>query len=235
MEFMIDDSENIEQDFSKITSLIGEKSRSIMLWNLLDGRAYTATELAICANISRQSCSNHLLKMVEANLLTVVKQGRHKYFKLANENVARVIESIGYLLPQKNQIKKQITKNEKKGIKYARTCYDHLAGKIAVEITESLMKNEIIIFRPDKYEISEKGKKWFRNLAVNTDELQNVKRKFAFPCLDWSERKFHIGGALGAAILDLFIQKGWVRKSKFSREITLTGIGELELSKILKY
>ena len=223
----------IDLDFGKLASLIGEKSRAIMLWNLLDGRAYTATELAVSADISRQACSNHLQKLTEANLLQVVKSGRHKYYRFANDKVAQIIENLASLIPVES-ISFQKTKPEKIGIKYARSCYDHLAGTLACNLTDVMLMKKIIVYSDKTFIITEHGVDWFYKIGINVLKLNEFKRKLAFPCLDWSERKHHIGGSLGAAILNLLIQKDWVIKSKYSREIIVTGIGELELDKILK-
>ena len=226
-------SNQVDLDFSKLASLIGEKSRAIMLWNLLDGRAYTATELAVSADISRQACSNHLQKLIEANLLQVVKSGRHKYYRFANDKVAQIIENLASLIHVDSK-SFQKTKQEQVGIKYARSCYDHLAGTLACNLTDVMLKKKIIVYSDKTFNITDHGVEWFYKIGINVLKLNELKRKLAFPCLDWSERKNHIGGSLGAAILNLFIQKDWVIKSKNSREIILTGIGELELSKILK-
>lgn len=231
-DFMNDELENLEQNFSKAASLIGEKSRSVMLWNLLDGRAYTATELAVCANISRQTCSAHLAKMVEANLLSVIKQGRHKYYKFADDNAPRVIESIGGLLAPHDTGKHALKTADKKGIMYARTCYDHLAGKLAVDITSSLVSGGIIIGRKDGYSVTGEGEKWFSSHNIAINKLMKLKRKFAYPCLDWSERKSHIGGALGTAILNLLYKNDWIRKTSYSREVIITGKGKTGLNKL---
>src|SRR5687768_3649137 len=192
---MNNDTEKIEQHFGQVTSLIGERSRAIMLWNLLDGRAYTATELAICADISAQAASNHLSKLVKANLLATDNQGRHKYYRFRNDKVAQAIETIASLLPMndKNDKKDTIQKN---GIRYARTCYDHLAGRVGVTITNGLLQKKILIEQKSNYTVSVEGIKWFGAIGIDVDAVRKLKRKFAYPCLDWSERKHHLGGSL---------------------------------------
>jgi DNA-binding transcriptional ArsR family regulator len=232
MECMNNDIEKIEQHFSQVTSLIGERSRAIMLWNLLDGRAYTATELAVCADVSAQAASNHLSKLVKANLLAVDNQGRHKYYRFRNDKVAQIIETIASLLPIDNNDKqKEIA--QLNGIRYARTCYDHLAGKTGVAITNALLQKKILIEQKNNYTVSVQGIKWFREIGIDIDIVRQAKRKFAYPCLDWSERKHHLGGALGAVLLNTIANKDWVRKIKQSREVIITGTGKKELSKRL--
>ncbi|TJY36047.1 ArsR/SmtB family transcription factor [Pontimicrobium aquaticum] len=222
----------VENQFSKIASLIGDKTRSIMLWSLLDGKAYTATELAVSANITRQSASNHLSKLMEAKLILVEKQGRHRYFRLANEKVAQVIESMASLiLDEKIEIKKSA---EAKKLAFARTCYDHLAGKLSVEIVTSLMEQKIITLNDNSFEITDYGKDWFVELGINVESLKNEKRSFAHKCLDWTERRHHIAGALGAAILKNFLEKDWIRRKQNTREVIVTSLGESMLSEKLK-
>jgi len=221
--------EEFEDEFSQIASIIGDKSRSIILWNLLDGRAYTATELATSANISLQSASNHLAKMIKSNILSVEKQGRHRYFKYANAEVAQVIESMASLVPLNMELKKMKTP-KLNDFTYARTCYDHLAGSVGVKITNSLLDNKIIEISGKKYIVTESGKKWFSKIGLNINTIKLQKRSFAHQCLDWSERKHHIAGALGASLLDIMIEKDWIRKKKNSREVIITSFGKIELS-----
>ncbi len=220
----------LENQFSQIASLLGDKCRSVMLWNLLDGRAYTATELSLCADISAQSASNHLSKLVCANILTVEKQGRHRYYKYANSDVARVIESMTSLLPL-NQKNKRKEEPGAVGITYTRTCYDHMAGKIGVEITNSLIKKGIIEAAGNKYDVSSFGNSWFKSVGINVNEIKLQKRLFAYPCLDWSEKKHHLAGALGASFLQMMLDEDWIRRIKNSREIIITSKGKIELKR----
>lgn len=224
--------EVIEQHFGKIAGLIGEKSRAIMLWNLLDGRAYTATELAMCADISKQACSNHLSKLVEGNLLTIENQGRHKYYRFANDRVAHAVENIAYLLPDLNHFEKLSPKSTE-GIKYARTCYDHIAGSLGVKIAGGMLKKEIIREKDKKYIVTAEGASWLESFGINLPALQHMKRKLAYPCLDWSERKHHIAGALGAAILNAFLDRDWIRQKTNTRELLITPLGMMKLSECL--
>ena len=231
MVFMNNQSIEIEKHFGHIASLIGEKSRAIMLWNLLDGRAYTATELAGAADVSFQSASNHLSQLLNAGLLRSEKQGRHKYYRFAGDQVAKAIENIAGLMPAASIDK---STNQIIGIKYARTCYDHLAGRMGVQLTHSLLKNRWLIAYDDRYELSGIGDKQFQSMGIDVAATRKQNRKFAYPCLDWSERNHHLGGALGAALLQSMIDKDWVRKIKHSREILITGKGKVEVSKLFK-
>ncbi|WP_299105376.1 helix-turn-helix transcriptional regulator [uncultured Tenacibaculum sp.] len=224
--------ESLENDFSEIASLLGDKSRAIMLWNLLDGRAYTATELANCSGVSLQSASNHLAKLLQNNILIVEKQGRHRYYRFSSPEVAQVIESMASLLSLQKDYKK-VKRPKTTAFTYARTCYKHLAGEVGVKITEVLISQEIIAPLEKQYVVTNKGKHWFLNLGINTEEIQDVKRSFAHQCLDWSERKHHIAGALGDAFLEMMLANDWFRKHKNTRELVLTSKGSFQLKKLL--
>jgi len=218
-------------EFSNIASLIGEPARATMLWSLSDGRAYTATELAIVSGISAQSASNHLNKLVEADLLKVEKQGKHRYYRVAKPEVAQAIESLANLITEKKTISKK--NNYKNGeIQYCRTCYDHLAGKIAVDLTRSLLKQKILILKEEEFLLSAKGEKWFGKLGIDVNSLERTKRHFAKPCLDWTERKYHLAGSLGAALLKQLQKLKWVSTKANSRIVLLTKKGENELRKL---
>ncbi len=222
----------VENQFTKVASLIGDKVRAMILWSLLDGKAYTATELGTLSNTSRQSVSNHLSKLMEAKLICVEKQGRHRYFRLANEQVAQVIESMASLISNhKMEIKKSV---EAQKLACARTCYDHLAGKLAIKIEKSLIYQDIIILHDKSYRVTDFGNVWFENLGIDIDNLKSKKRSFAHSCLDWTEREHHIAGALGAAILEMCLKKDWIRRKQNSREIIITPLGERKFKEELK-
>jgi len=166
--------------------------------------------------------------MIKANIITVEKQGRHRYFKYASEEIAQIIESIAGLIPLNDEYKK-IKTNKLTNFTYARTCYDHLAGCLGVKITASLVDQKIIEISDKNYRVTKLGKKWFSEMDIDTDTIQLKKRSFAHQCLDWSERKHHIAGALGASLLEAMIKKDWIRKKINSRELILTSKGKLAL------
>jgi len=223
----------MEKEIGYITSLIGDPVRTNILWTLLDGRAYTATELAICADTSPQNISMHLSKLVQANLLTVESQGRHKYYKFSSREVAYVIEAIGSLIPT-DKHKKIVNHPDNSAIRYCRTCYDHLAGKVGVLLTEGMVKQNIIEFNDSVCHVTKKGISFFSKLEIDTVELKSKRRIFARPCLDWSERKYHLAGSLGAAFLNKMLSLDCFRKVKNSRVITITSKGQLTLYDMLK-
>jgi DNA-binding transcriptional ArsR family regulator len=223
----------MEDQFIKTATLIGDATRASILWNLLDGRAFTATELAIAAETSAQNISMHLGKLLDANLICVEKQGRHKYYRFSNKEVAYAVEAMANLIP-KPEISTKNRSEEYPPIKYCRTCYDHLAGKIGVALADSLLEQKIIIENKGIFEIAPEGKKWFLDFGINVEDAQKQKRIFLKRCLDWSERRNHIAGAVGAMLLDKMLTNDWIRKTKDSRAITITGKGERELFKYFK-
>jgi len=218
----------MEDQFIKTATLIGDATRASILWNLLDGRAFTATELAIAVETSAQNISMHLAKLLDANLISVEKQGRHKYYRFSNKEVAYAVEAMANLIPKpKVAVKKK--SEDYPPIKYCRTCYDHLAGKMGVALADSLLEQKIISEINGIFEISTEGEKWFSDFGINIKEAQKQKRIFLKPCLDWSERRNHIAGSIGALLLDKMISEDWLRRTKDSRAITITGKGEKEL------
>jgi len=223
----------MENQFVKTAALIGDPTRAAIMWTLLDGRAFTATELAIIANTSPQNISMHLTKLLEGNLLSVEKQGRHKYYRFSSKEVAYAVEAMANLIPKPEIASKKESENYPP-IKYCRTCYDHLAGKIGVALTDSLLEQKIILNKNDAFEISSEGKKWFSDFGINLEEAQKQKRIFLKPCLDWSERRNHLAGSVGALLLNKMITEDWIRKTKDSRAIIVTGKGEKELLKYFK-
>lgn len=222
----------IEKQFSSIVSLIGEPSRARMLYTLLDGRAFTATELAIQADVSAQSASMHLMKLVKADLLVVENQGRHRYFRYAKPEVAYVIEAIHSLIPDELLNKSQSV-SVMTDFKYCRTCYDHLAGRVSVMITKSLLERKFMEICDGQYEVTQVGVKWFADIDICVEELRKGKRAFAQQYLDWSERRHHLAGALGAALLNKMLEKDWIHRGKSSRTVTVTSLGQIELHRRL--
>ncbi|RAJ08623.1 DNA-binding transcriptional ArsR family regulator [Chitinophaga skermanii] len=217
----------MENQFRHLTSLIGDPVRSIILWTLLDGRAYTAMELAICADTSPQNISMHLSKLLAADLLTVERQGRHRYYRFSRQEVAYAIEALANLIPQKKN-KKPVTTIDT-DIKYCRSCYDHLAGKVGVLLTENLVTKRVIELDDKAYQVTQKGIKFFSELGIDVATLKDKRRLFAVPCLDWSERKYHLAGSLGAAMLAQLLELDWMRRKKDSRAIYITAKGSSEL------
>lgn len=223
----------MEKEIGYITSLIGDPVRTNILWSLLDNRAYTATELAIRADTSRQNISMHLSKLVQADLLTVERQGRHKYYRFSKPEVAYAIEAIGNLIPN-DKHKKIVSNTENSSVKYCRTCYDHLAGKVGVLFTEGLLEQKFIYLHGSTYIVTKAGITFFSELEINIDGLKKNRRIFARPCLDWSERRHHLAGSLGAAVLDKILSLDYIRRTENSRAMVITSKGKQYLYDMFK-
>jgi DNA-binding transcriptional ArsR family regulator len=221
---------NANAPFLSVASLIGEPARAKMLWNLLDGRAYTAGELAAAADISSTSASNHLAKLLNASILKVEVQGRHRYYSFSRPEIAYVIESLATL------VRRDVMLKEKEGLKpitYCRSCYDHLAGYVGVQITEAFEKAEWLASDASGYLVTSKGWRHLKHFGIEKYLLTNPRRSLCRQCLDWSERRPHLAGALGALLLAKMLENNWLRRVKFSRAIIITSKGQQQLQTLL--
>lgn len=223
----------VEDRFIWISGLISEPTRARILWNLLDGRAYTAGELALVADISATSASNHLSKLLEADIVKVESQGRHRYYSFSRPEVAYAVEALANLAggSDKEIVKQQGTM--KSGVKFCRTCYDHLAGYVGVKVTEALQKGGMILPSNSEYLITDKGWSWASDIGIYKHEFTNNRRPLTRQCLDWSERKPHLAGHFGAKILLRMLDKQWFRRVQFSRELVITSSGQQKLNELL--
>lgn len=195
-----------------------------MLTVLLDNSSRPASELAHLAGISQQSASMHLSKLLQGGLLTVVPQGRHRYYRLSSAEVASALESLGTIASSKASF--DTPRRGPQDIRHIRTCYDHMAGEIAVEISDALCRRKILLDGAGRnFEITQKGERWFRNIGIDCRLLKDEKRHFAVRCLDWTERRYHIGGSLGCVLLTHFQTRDWVKAKTGSRALRLTEKG----------
>ena len=214
-----------------IAALIGDHARAEVLTALLSDRALTATELAEVAGVTKQTISAHLAKLVEAKLVAVESQGRHRYFRLADTDVAQLLESLMGVAFRTGAVRARASPREP-ALRKARVCYDHLAGEVGVRIYESLVKKRALVPGADGLELSARGRRFFRKLAIDIDPLSRQKRAFCRACLDWSERRHHLAGALGAALLARLVELGWAKRARDSRVVSLTPSGQQALHRI---
>ncbi len=215
---------------AEIAALIGDPARANMLALLMDGRAYTATELANAAGVSPQTASGRLAKLSDGRLLTVVPQGRHRYFRLASPLVATALEALAAVDGAPRHRPRTSCDVE---LREARTCYDHLAGRVAVQITAALLRDGHLVAHPGHFDLTDDGKIFFKQrLGIDIDALSKHKRALTRNCLDWSERRPHLGGALGAMLASVAIKQGWLVRSPRSRALTITRRGEAALAEI---
>lgn len=223
---------DLHPDFavSTIAAAIGEPARARMLYSLMDGHARTSTELAVVAGVSPSTASVHLQRLKSANLVRVIDQGKHRFYSLEGPQVARALEGLSVLagLPRKKFVPG--TPSE---LRTARTCYDHLAGTIGVALHDRFHVLGWLAratSRADKsYSVTAEGEKAFAALGLDLTAARSLRRRFAPPCLDWSERRPHIGGALGAALLKLALRRKWVEQHLDSRALHITRLGHREM------
>ena len=215
-------------DLAAVASLIADPARASMLSALLGDNALPAGELARLARITPQTASTHLAKLVKGNLLSVTALGRHRYFRLRDQNVAQALESLA-LLAGPARVTSLNDSLERKAIHRARTCYDHLAGALGVGLTQALMDHGFVEYHGDAYEVTQAGETWFDSFGIDCSELQQKRRAFVKSCLDWSERKPHLAGALGAAVLRRLLDLKWLLRVRGSRAVKVTDLGRQQL------
>lgn len=207
---------------AEIAALVGDPARANILNALFDGRALTATELAFAAGVSPQTASGHLAKLAQAGLLTVVKQGRHRYFRLASPLVAQMLETIMAVAASSPPRHRPRSAREDM-LRRARTCYDHFAGLLGVSIADSLCTRGHVILAEDGGEVTEQGLAFLSELGA--DVSQTGRRPFCRQCLDWTERRPHLAGIVGAAIAVRCFDLGWVKRERNPRMLTITPKG----------
>ncbi|GJD63391.1 ArsR/SmtB family transcription factor [Methylobacterium frigidaeris] len=228
--------------FARTAALVGDPARAGMLTVLMDGRALTAAELARAAGVTPQTASGHLAKLAEAGLLTVARQGRHRYHRLASPAVARMLEGVMAVASMPDAARPAATRAPSirspgprdAALREARTCYDHLAGRLAVAMADSLVARGAVELGEDGGALTPAGEVFLRGLGVDLDAASG-RRVFCRPCLDWSERRPHIAGALGAALLATCLDRGWLRRSEGSRAVAVTPGGRLALGRAFGY
>jgi DNA-binding transcriptional ArsR family regulator len=204
---------------TRIAGLIGEAGRIQMLSALLDGRAHAASELAMAASVSPQTASSHLAKLLSGGLIVSERSGRQRLFRLKNSDVAAAIEALGALAPASAD-------PAVPEIRFARTCYDHLAGVLAIALRNGLLRKGMLRQGKAAFVITKSGRELLFKFDIDADDLRRLRRSFAHKCLDWTERQPHIGGAVGAALLSRWMEMKWLVRVRDSRAVRLTHKGE---------
>jgi DNA-binding transcriptional ArsR family regulator len=218
---------NSDARLSAVAAAIAEPARTQMLCRLLDGCARTSTELAIVAGVSPSTASVHLAKLAGQNLVKVMPQGRHRYYSLHDANVAAAIEALIRVAGAPSAPFEPATPDR---LRSARTCYDHMAGRLAVALHDSLFELRWLS-RSDEgsYDVTHKGVEGLSELDVDVSVARAARRRFACGCLDWSERRPHLAGALGAALLASILRRGWMLRDLDSRALAVTRKGQKAL------
>jgi DNA-binding transcriptional ArsR family regulator len=219
---------------SSIAMAIGEPARTRILLSLMDGHARTSTELAALAEVTPSTASAHLNRLRECRLIRVAAQGRHRYYSLRSAEVARVLENLSVLA---GGTTKGFVASTPESLRKARSCYDHMAGSVAVALHDHFLKEGWLVAglgsEDNAYDVSSAGTKTLGRLGIDLVDVRELRRRFAFGCLDWSERRPHIAGALGAALLKHAVAKKWVVREMNSRTLSLTRFGEKDIFRTL--
>jgi DNA-binding transcriptional ArsR family regulator len=217
-----------EPGIARIADLLADPARAKMLRALVDGTMRPAGELAYVANVSAQSASAHLARLVNGGLLVSQAQGRHRYFQLANTQTADALEALASLgaATQPRAARSPLpSKSVPVQFLHARTCYDHLAGEAAVGICEAMLKSRWLVAQERDFRLTRIGEKKLAALDIDLAAARASRRSFARACVDLTQRRPHVGGALGAALLDLYLARGWLLRSRHSRVIRITPKG----------
>lgn len=210
---------------AEAAALIGDPARANILAALMDGRALTATELGIAAGVAPSTASGHLAKLAQGKLVAVTPAGRHRYYRLASPAVASVLEHLMSLAsdgPARHRPRSRCDV----AMARARTCYDHFAGKLGVALADSFAARGQVVLEDEGGLVTDAGRAFLVNLGVELENSKGSRRAFCRPCLDWSERRWHIGGIVGAALARRSFELGWTERQKHGRAVTITPAGE---------
>jgi DNA-binding transcriptional ArsR family regulator len=216
---------------ANVAQLVGDPARAAMLASLMDGRSLTALELACSAGVTPQTASFHLQKMTRGELLTALKQGRHRYYRLATPLVAHMLE--GIMAVAAASTRPVPARRIDAAMRRARTCYDHLAGMLGVAIADALAARRYVILDDEGGEVTDAGFAFFARHGVEVGTPESTSRVFCRPCLDWSERRPHLAGRVGAALAQHLFARGWIRGQRDSRVVGITKSGTLGLERLL--
>jgi DNA-binding transcriptional ArsR family regulator len=221
-----------DADIVAVAALIGDRTRARFLHELVGGEGRRASELAHAAGVSRATASFHLGRLLAANLVEVRAHGRHRSYRLAGTEVARAIESLQRIAPHQT-VRSLRAASTAHALNYACFCYDHLAGRLAVELADGMTTTGLLTLNDDHFELTGQGIAWFSDLEIDIGVLRAARRSFARACLDWSERRPHLAGAAGAALAARFLELGWIERTAHSRAVTLTTAGRAQLHRTL--
>jgi len=219
-------------NISEVASLLADPARVAMLTALLDGEARPAGELARVARLSPQAASAHLAKLTVAQLLVRAREGRHHYFRMARPEVGLALEALAVVTPAAEHSMLRESR-ETRALRFARTCYDHLAGGVAVQLADALVRKQLLSRGVREYQLTHSGEAFLESLGVEMSRLRQSRRVPARACLDWTERKYHVAGSVGAELLRVFCAKGWVVRQTGTRAVRLTGNGRTQIGRLL--
>jgi DNA-binding transcriptional ArsR family regulator len=234
MSLLRDDSSHFP-GLSHLGALLADPGRAAMLWALMDGSARPAGELTLIAGLSPSAASAHLARLTEGGLLALEVRGRHRYYRIATPDIAASIEALANVAqaaaPQRPV--PRAARTVPLDMRHARTCYDHMAGEVAVRVFDRLVDGGLLVRDGDRLDTTGKGAERLRDWGIDVDAQRARKRRFACTCLDWSERRPHLGGALGAALFDAWTARGWVERTSRPRVLRITPAGQRQFDAFL--
>lgn len=207
-----------EPDFTRVAAMIGDPARASMLAALMGGEALAAGELARRAAVSPATASSHLNRLVSSGLVSRRRSGRHRFYELAGADVAEALESLTRVAAMPASM--DDGPESRRALFFARTCYDHLAGRLGVVVTRALLERGLIA--GSGYDLTMQGEEWMRGVAIDVDHMKARRRTLSRPCLDWSERRDHLAGAAGAAIASMMLRRRWIVRMEGTRAVRLT-------------
>lgn len=217
----------------EVAALVGDTARATMLAALMGGQALTASELAALARISKSTASGHLGKLAGAKLLSVTQRRRNRYYRIASPLVARMLEGIKAVAALETPARYQPRSPQDDALRFARTCYDHLAGQLGVAIADAMVSNKYVVLSEEGGEVTARGKKFLTRFGADLAPKAGQRRIFCRACLDWSERRYHVAGRVGAAIWHRCLELDWVARGRDSRAVRITPAGRRGLREAL--
>jgi DNA-binding transcriptional ArsR family regulator len=209
----------------EVAALVGDTARATMLAALMSGQALTSSELAALAHVSRSTASGHLAKLVAARLLSVMQKRRNRYYRIASPLVARMLEGIAAVAALETPARYRPRSAQDDALRFARTCYDHLAGKLGVAIADALTAKKLVVLSEEGGELTPAGSRFLTTFGADLNSKAAHRRVFCRACLDWSERRHHVAGHVGAEIYRRSTELGWVTQRRGARTITITPAG----------
>lgn len=220
-----------EPRFARVAAMVADPARSRMLAYLLSDEYASAGELAKVASVTSATASGYLARLLDTNFVVCEPRGRHRYYRLADAEVAHALEALA-LVAERDSHDRDWAHPQRQRLRFARCCYGHMAGRLGVALYQALQGNEWLRNSPDGFELTAAGRAWLKDLGLNAG-APTARRRYAFPCLDWSERRDHLAGQLADEIYEHFTARGWLRRSS-GRAIELTPTGQLELMPMLE-
>lgn len=218
-------------DIARVASLLGDPARANMITALMAGEALTAGELAREAGVSAPTASSHLTRLAEGGLVSEHRAGRHRYYALADADVAALVERLISFAARRGHNRVRPGPREPQ-LRHARVCYDHLAGERGVALFEALVSKELLASTAGELRLTRKGERYLRDFGLDLEALSRARRPLCRPCLDWSERRTHLAGGLGAALLARFSELGWISRATHSRAVTFTPSGNRSFTRL---